>query len=38
MMRWLRGLFILGIVFRFGLDELVLSKIRDPFLRGLSRV
>lgn len=37
-MRWLRGLFILWIVFRFGLDELVLSNFRHPFLRGLTRV
>ncbi|MEY4506444.1 MAG: putative protein kinase UbiB [Pseudomonadota bacterium] len=37
-MRWFRGLFILWVVFRFGLDELVLSNFRHPFLRGLTRV
>jgi ubiquinone biosynthesis protein len=37
-MRWSRGLFILWVVFRFGLDELVLSNFRHPFLRGLTRV
>ena len=37
-MRWFRGLFILWIVFRFGLDELVLSNFRHPFLRGFTRV
>jgi ubiquinone biosynthesis protein len=37
-MRWFRGLFILWIVFRFGLDELVLSNFRSPFLRGFTRV
>ena len=37
-MRWFRGLFILWIVFRFGLDELVLSNFRHPFLRGFTRI
>ncbi len=38
MSRLVRGLFILWVVFRHGLDELVLSNFSHPWLRLLSRV
>ena len=38
MSRLTRGLFILFIVLRYGLDELVLSSFRHPWLRLLTRV
>ncbi|MEY4651998.1 MAG: putative 2-octaprenylphenol hydroxylase of ubiquinone biosynthetic pathway [Pseudomonadota bacterium] len=38
MTRSLRGAFILWIVFRYGLDELVLSSFRHPWLRLLTRI
>lgn len=38
MSRMLRGLTILWVVFRYGLDELVLSGFKHPWLRLLSRV
>jgi ubiquinone biosynthesis protein len=37
-MRFLRGAFIVWVVLRFGLDELVLSGFSNPGLRGLRRV
>ena len=33
-----RGLFIAFIVFRYGLDELLLNSFAHPWLRGLARV
>ena len=38
MTRFLRGLAILWIALRYGLDELVLSNFRQPWLRTLTRV
>ena len=38
MMRFLRGAFIVWVVLRYGLDELVLSGFRNPLLRTLRRV
>ncbi|MFM6986559.1 MAG: ubiquinone biosynthesis regulatory protein kinase UbiB [Hydrogenophaga sp.] len=38
MTRLLRGVFILWVVLRHGLDELVLSSFRHPLLRVLTRV
>ncbi len=37
-MRLLRGAFIVWVVLRFGLDELVLSGFRNPVVRALRRV
>jgi len=36
--RLARGAFILWIVLRYGLDELVLNSFRQPWLRGVARV
>jgi ubiquinone biosynthesis protein len=38
MTRSLRGLFIVWIVFRYGLDELVLNSFKHPWVRLLARV
>ncbi len=38
MSRWLRGLFIVWVVLRHGLDELVLSSFSHPWLRRLTRL
>ena len=38
MNRLLRSAFIVWVVLRYGLDELVLSGFRNPFLRGLRRL
>lgn len=38
MSRFFRGLFIVWVVFRHGLDELVLSNFSHPWLRRLSRL
>jgi len=38
MTRTLRGIYIVWIVLRYGLDELVLSSFRQPWLHGLARV
>jgi ubiquinone biosynthesis protein len=38
MMRWFRGAFILWVVLRHGLDELVLSSFDHPWLRRLTRI
>ena len=38
MTRSLRGLYIVWIVFRYGLDELVLTSFRHPWLRLLARI
>ena len=38
MTRFLRGLAIIWIALRYGLDELVLSSFRQPWLRTLTRV
>ncbi|MDZ4160484.1 MAG: ubiquinone biosynthesis regulatory protein kinase UbiB [Burkholderiales bacterium] len=38
MNRFFRGVFIVWVVFRHGLDELVLSNFSHPWLRRLSRV
>ena len=38
MTRSLRGAYILWIVFRYGLDELVLTSFRHPWLRLLARI
>jgi ubiquinone biosynthesis protein len=38
MSRFVRGLFILWVVFRHGLDELVLSSFSHPWLRRLTRL
>lgn len=38
MTRFIRGLFILWVVFRHGLDELVLSSFSHPWLRAFTRV
>ena len=37
MRRWLRGIFILWIVLRYGLDQLALDSFRHPWLRVLAR-
>jgi ubiquinone biosynthesis protein len=36
--RYLRAIYIFWVVFRYGLDELVLSSFRQRWLRGLGRV
>src|SRR5688572_8724360 len=36
--RYLRAVYIFWVVFRYGLDELVLSSFRQRWLRGLGRV
>jgi ubiquinone biosynthesis protein len=38
MSKLLRGVFILWVVFRFGLDELLLSSFKHPSLRMLTRI
>ncbi len=38
MRRYLRGVFIVWIVLRYGLDELVLSSFQHPFIRAFTRV
>jgi ubiquinone biosynthesis protein len=38
MTRFLRGAYILWIVFRYGLDELVLTSFQHPWLRLLARI
>ncbi len=38
MTRLFRGVFIVWVVLRYGLDELVLSSFRHPFLRLLTRI
>ncbi len=38
MARFLRGIYILWIALRYGLDELVLSSFRQPWLRRLTRI
>ena len=38
MNRLMRGFFIVFVVLRFGLDELVLSSFRHPWLRLLARL
>jgi len=38
MTRFFRGVFIVWVVLRYGLDELVLSGFSNPFVRGLRRV
>lgn len=38
MTRLMRGLFIVWIVFRYGLDELFLSSFQKPWLRVLARI
>ena len=38
MSKLLRGVFILWVVFRFGLDELLLSSFKHPSLRLLTRI
>ena len=38
MTRLLRGLFIVWIVFRYGLDELLLTSFHKPWLRGVAKV
>ncbi len=38
MTRVARGIFIAWVVLRYGLDELVLSSFRQPWLHGLARV
>ena len=38
MNRFTRGLFIAWVIFRYGLDELVLSHFQTPGLRLLARV
>ena len=38
MSRYLRGFFIVWVVLRYGLDELVLSGFPNPLLRALRRV
>ena len=38
MSKLLRGVFILWVVFRFGLDELLLSSFKHPSLRILTRI
>ncbi len=38
MTRSLRGAYILWIVFRYGLDELVLTSFHHPWLRLLARI
>ena len=37
MRRWLRGIFILWIVVRYGLDQVVLGSFEHPVLRALAR-
>ncbi len=37
MRRWLRGIFILWIVVRYGLDQVVLSGFEHPILRAVTR-
>lgn len=36
--RFLRGAYIVWIVLRYGLDELVLSSFRKPWLRVAARI
>ena len=38
MSRLYRGVFIVWVVFRYGLDELVLSGFQKPWLTRLTRV
>ena len=38
MRRLFRGLYIVGIVLRYGLDELVLSSFQKPWLHWIARV
>ena len=38
MTRFMRGAYILMIVLRYGLDELVLSSFSHPWLRRLTRI
>ncbi|CAA9401614.1 MAG: Ubiquinone biosynthesis regulatory protein kinase UbiB [uncultured Ramlibacter sp.] len=38
MRRYLRGVFIVWVVLRYGLDELVLNSFRQPWLHRLARV
>ncbi len=38
MTRYLRGIFILWIVLRYGLDQLALGSFRQPWLRALARL
>ena len=38
MTRLSRGVFIVWIVWRYGLDELVLSSLGKPWLRSVTRV
>ncbi|MDB5892700.1 MAG: ubiquinone biosynthesis regulatory protein kinase UbiB, partial [Rhodoferax sp.] len=38
MSRLFRGVFIVWIVLRYGLDELVLTSFQKPWLRVLARV
>jgi ubiquinone biosynthesis protein len=38
MSKLLRGVFILWVIFRFGLDELLLSSFRHPVLKALTRM
>ncbi len=38
MTRYLRGLFIVWVALRYGLDELVLNSFRRPWLSGIARV
>ena len=38
MSRVLRGAYILWVVLRYGLDELVLSSFQHPWLKRLTRI
>ena len=38
MTRILRGIYIVWIILRYGLDELVLNSFRQPWLHGVARV
>ncbi|MEZ7816175.1 MAG: ubiquinone biosynthesis regulatory protein kinase UbiB, partial [Burkholderiaceae bacterium] len=38
MTRWLRGLFILSTVWRFGLHEILLANFAKPWLHTVGRV